>query len=400
MKVLLINQSFYPDVNATGQYLTDLAEGLAERGHRVTVITGDRQYEDPLVRYKRCETYRGIDILRIPCTGFRKRAKWMRLIGAVAFQIHLSWKLIFFPKQDAVVGLTAPPLVACLGLLFCRFKVGKFIYWAMDLNPDEAIAAGWLKEKSFAACFLRRLTAWSFTRSDQIIVLDSFMKSRLVEKYHVPQGKISIIPPWSQSALEPTTPEQSLFRRKHGLQDKFVVMYAGNHSPCHPLDTLLAAALYYKGREPLRFCFVGGGLLTRQVSDFKKAHKLDNVLQFPYQPLKSLGDCLSAADLHIVVMGDPYVGIIHPCKIYGVLAVGRPFIYIGPRLGPIGELVSHHNVGVCVAHGDVQALTQAIERGMDSTLSSKAVSFQEMMDLKNSHFDQKKLMAELIALIE
>ncbi len=407
MKVLLINQAFYPDVNATGQYLTDLAEGLAERGHRMTVIAGDRQYEDPAIRYQCRETYKGIDIIRIPCTGFGKRTKWMRMVGAMVFQIHLSLKLIFLPKQDTVVGLTAPPFVACLGLLFCRLKGGKFVYWVMDLNPDEAITAGWLKEKSFAARFLRRLTAWSFAQSDEIVVLDLFMKSRLLEKYHVAHEKISVIPPWAQSALRPIAPQRSLFRQVHGFQNKFVIMYSGNHSPCHPLDSLLAAALYYKGSEQVRFCFVGGGLLTRKVSEFKKTHGLDSVFQFPYQPLKDLSDCLSAADLHIVVMGDPYVGIIHPCKIYGILAVGRPFIYIGPRQSPIGEVVSRHGVGACVAHDDVQALIQAIDRSIHSKSSGalllagqESSSFQKTIDLKNSHFSQKKIMAELIALIE
>lgn len=400
MKVLLINQAFYPDVNATGQYLTDLAEGLAERGHRVTVIAGDRSYEDQAIRYPRRETYKGIEIFRIPCTGFGKRTKCLRMIGAMVFQIRLSLKLIFFPKQNAVVGLTAPPLVACLGLLFCRLKGGKFIYWAMDLNPDEAIAAGWLKERSLAANFLCRLTAWSFAKSDNIVVLDRFMKSRLVEKYHVMQEKIAVIPPWSQSALHSMAPQQSLFRKIHGFQDKFIIMYSGNHSPCHPLDTLLDAALHYKRNKHVQFCFVGGGLLTRQVTDFKNKHGLDNVIQLPYQPFKDLSDCLSAADLHIVVMGDPYVGIIHPCKIYGILAVGRPFVYIGPRQSPIGELVSHHGMGARVSHGDLHALTQAIDRHIDSGSYGLSSSFQKTIDLKNSHFSQKKLMPELIALIE
>src|SRR5207244_4284333 len=94
------------------------------------------------------------------------------------------------------------------------------------------------------------------------------------------------------------------FRHQHGLDRKVVVMYSGNHSPCHPLTTLLEAATRLRHRSDIAFCFVGGGSEFETVRRFAARHTLDNIVTVPYQPLDGLAASLSSADLHVVVMGD------------------------------------------------------------------------------------------------
>ncbi len=96
------------------------------------------------------------------------------------------------------------------------------------------------------------------------------------------------------------------FRTQHNLAGKYVVMYSGNHSPCHPLDTLLQAAQKLSHQPGVMFCFVGGGSEHTKVKAFASKHKLKNILCLPYQPLNKLANSLSAADLHAVVMGDAF----------------------------------------------------------------------------------------------
>src|SRR6185312_6430642 len=100
------------------------------------------------------------------------------------------------------------------------------------------------------------------------------------------------------------------FRLQHGLSDKFVVMYSGNHSPCHPLDTLLGAARKLVDHQDIAFCFVGGGSEHDKVKTHAQTYKLRNVICFPYQPLSELARSLSAADLQVVVMGNAFTGIV------------------------------------------------------------------------------------------
>ena len=201
----------------------------------------------------------------------------------------------------------------------------------MDLNPDEAIAAGWLAENSLTASYLKRMLRHSLRRADQTIVLDRFMRERVLAK-HVDPNSVSIVPPWSHDDAVSYSPEgRSSFRSIHDLENKFVVMYSGNHSPCHPLDTLLNAALVMSKQNRYAFCFVGGGSEQSKVRDFAKLHRLDNILCLPYQPMEKLSGSLSAADLHVVVLGEKFVGIVHPSKIYNILNIDVPVLYIGPQ---------------------------------------------------------------------
>src|SRR5687768_1521482 len=182
MKILLLNQCFYPDVVATAQHLTDLALGLAEEGHEVTVVASDRGYDSPSIRFPRRETWNGIKIIRISSSGLGKQTKWRRAVNFATFLINCALRLTLLPRFDVVVALTSPPLISFLGALFVRARGGKFFFWVMDLNPDEAIAAGWLKEHSLTATVLKKLLRYSLFRAERVIALDSFMKRRIVAK--------------------------------------------------------------------------------------------------------------------------------------------------------------------------------------------------------------------------
>jgi glycosyltransferase involved in cell wall biosynthesis len=338
MKILLLNQCFYPDVAATGQYLTDLAVGLSERGHSVTVITSDRGYDDPSRRFVRRERWRGIRIIRIRSLSPGKEARWRRAVNFASFLMMLALRLLISPRFDAVLALTSPPLISFLAALFVQLKGGKLFFWVMDLNPDEAFASGWLKESTLTARFLRFCLQHSLRIAERVIVLDRFMKQRIVKK-GIAEARVIVLPPWPLSeAVHYDNEGRQSFREQHSLADKFVVMYAGNHSPCHPLNTLLAAALRLADRDSIAFCFVGGGSEQKTVRAFAAENHLTNIVCLPYQSLDHLAGVLSAADLHAVVMGDQFVGIVHPCKIYNVLAVGSPFLYIGPEDSHIADI--------------------------------------------------------------
>ncbi|MBZ5696428.1 MAG: glycosyltransferase family 4 protein [Acidobacteriia bacterium] len=375
MTFLLLNQTFYPDVMATGQYLTEVAVRLVEHGHQVTVVTSRRAYDHPETQFPKSETWRGIRIYRVGGTGFGKDAKWRRAADFASFAVRCCARLAWLPRHDRVVALTTPPLISFIGAWLARFWRASFFYWVMDFNPDEAIAAGWLRPGSLAARLLDSLSRFSLRRAKKIIALDRFMRDRIMAK-GIPAEKIAVLPPWSHDTevkFDPAGRER--FRQAHGLDGKFVVMYSGNHSPVHPLDTLLAAARELADDPGVAFCFIGGGSEWRKIQEKAQSRKqkaeiplptdscppssvprppssgqekaasdtgdfsvsafqrfsFSNILCLPYQPLDQLAGSLSAADLHVVVMGNGFVGLVHPCKIYNILSVGAPVLYIGPR---------------------------------------------------------------------
>jgi hypothetical protein len=89
-------------------------------------------------------------------------------------------------------------------------------------------------------------------------------------------------------------------------------------------------------------------------------HNLTNVLDLPYQPRETLQYSLSAADVHVVTLGQEMVGIVHPCKVYGAMAVGRPILFVGPRPSHVTDMFDQADIGRAVEHGDVEGCVNAI----------------------------------------
>lgn len=395
-KILILNQAFYPDVASTAQHAADLAEALADRGHRVSAIASSRCYDNPEKRYTSRERWRNVDIHRVWSSGFGKKARWRRAADFLSFLVLCTWRLLLFPKQDVVIALTSPPLISFLAALFVKVRGGKLVFWTMDLNPDEAIAAGWLKPDSLPARTFGWMLRYSIKASERLIALDRFMADLLVLK-GASRQRIDVLPPWSHNSAVSFDPEgRAEFRAAHGMQSKFVVMYSGNHSPCHPVTTLLHAARELSGRTDIMFAFIGGGSEWKTVQRFAETERLGNIICLPYQPLDVLSSSLSAADLHSVIMGDPFVGIVHPCKIYNILTLGTPVLYVGPARSHIGDLAQRDFSWLYGArHGDVKTVVESI---LDAA-SRKALSIGEEMQT-GARFAQETLVAEHVACVE
>ena len=394
MNILLLNQAFYPDIVSTAQHASDLAVGLTRTGHKVTVVCNSQGYDDPQLRFPSRENWNGIRIVRVRSTGFGKRSKWRRAADFGTFMASCAFRLWSLPKFDVVVAMTSPPLISFLATLAVPARARSLVFWSMDLNPDQAIAAGWLKAKSPVGRLLSRMSLHSLRRADRIIALDRFMKDR-IEAKGIPAEKVMVIPPWSHDDHVQFDQEgREEFRAKFGLSHKFVVMYSGNHSPCHPLETLLQAAERLKENEGIAFCFVGGGSEFGNVKERARNRGLHNVVCVPYQPIEKLSGSLSAADLHVVVMGDQYVGIVHPCKIYNVLAVGKPFLYIGPPESHVTDIIGKSGASIS-SHGDVEGVVENILRAMRSAVLNAPGSIEV-----ETPFSKDRLVAQMIRVID
>jgi colanic acid biosynthesis glycosyl transferase WcaI len=401
MKVLLLCQVFHPDVVAVAQYLSDLGVSLRAAGHEVTALCSSHRYDDSETKFPRQEIWKGIHIRRVQVWGLGKRSKLRRIAGFASFFLSSLVALAMMPRQDVVVVAPPPPLLSVLAALFVRFKGGRLLYWNMDLNPDEAIVAGWMKPDSLAARILDAALRYSLHASSSIVVLDRFMKSRIVAK-GVPASKVHAVPVWSlDQAVFFAHDGREAFRSRLGLEEKLVVMYSGNHSPLHPLDTLLRAARELQDNLSIVFVFVGGGSEVARVKTFARDYDLPNIICVPYQPLDQLAGSLSAADLQVVLLGDSFVGIVHPSKIYNMLAVGAPFLYIGPEESHITDMRQYPSIarmGRFVRHGDVDQVAALITKLAEEVATPSYIRPGRPADL--DRFSQGSLMPCMIALIE
>lgn len=385
MKFLFLNQVYTPDAAATAGQLADLAEAMATRGDEVRVIASRRGYSEAGRSFPRRSAERGVRVERVWEPGLEKRGFWRRIVRAVAFFAGAGVRALAGPRPDAIVVMTSPPLLPVLGRVVSALRRRPYAAWLMDLNPDEAIAAGAVRPGSVVARLLAGLTRFSLRGAAKVIVLDRFMRER-VERYGVPPDRIVVLPPWSHDAdVRDDEAGRNQFRNRYALQERIVVMYAGNFSLCHPLDTLLETARRLKAEPDFLFLFVGGGEGSRQVRSAAESERLPNVRLLPYQPREGLAASLSAADVHVVVMGNAYVGILHPSKVYNALRVNRPVLYIGPEEGPVADVLERAGKGAVwrsVRHGDADGAIRALRElkgergegaGLEETSAERSV---------------------------
>lgn len=357
--LLILTQVYVPDPAAVGQQLADVGKEMARRGWRVVVYASDRGYDDPTARYPRRELRDGVEIRRLPFSSFGKGSIAVRLIAQSCLLVQAVLRGLFTRDLRLVLVTTAPPFAGFAGVIVSWLRRARLVWWVMDLNPDQMIAAGKLQPGSWIARACDAINRLTLRRSDEVVILDRFMTDRVLAKLDV-RDKVHVMPPWPHDDVLQRRPSRpNRFRSEQRLGDAFVVMYSGNHAIQHPLDTLLDAAANLEQEPGWLFVFVGGGAGKASV-ERRIAGGATNLVSLPFQPLEAIGESLSAADVQVVSMGDEMVGIVHPCKIYGALTVGRPILFFGPEQSHIGDLLNAHAIGQVVPHGDVEAAVAAL----------------------------------------
>ncbi len=389
--VLVISQTYVPDPAAVGQYMHEAAVELAQRGHRVKVYAANRGYEDTSLKFKNRETLDGVEVRRVPFASFGKGSIAIRLVGGMLFTLQVMLRALFTRNLGAILVSTSPPMAPMAALFIRFFRRVPVTFWAMDINPDQMIAMGKVTPTSWKARLFDAMIKATLRHSAKTVTLDRYMGDRLEAK--VPLGdKLEIMPPWPLADhLEPVEHADNPFRTEHGLQGKRVVMYSGNISPAHPVDTILDTAQRLRDRADLVFLFIGGGLGKQRIDDYIAEHNLANVRTLPYQPLEMLRYSLSAADVHLVAMGEDMIGIVHPCKVYGVLGVQRPVLGLGPAACHIGDIITDYDAGWRIDHGDVDGAESLLSDLADADDAVFAEKGRNAMAAMNASFNKAYL---------
>lgn len=388
--LLVLSQVYIPDPASVGQHMADAAAEMARRGWRVVVLTSASGYNDPSIKYKRRETIDGVEIFRLPLSSFGKKRFALRILAAVLFMLQTIWHGLFVRglsgprgKCGAILVSTSPPMcvVAAMAIRLLRIGTGGRVpikFWVMDINPDQLISLGKIKPDSMPARLMNLFNRMILKRSSDVVVLDKFMARTMNDKLDV-TSKMAILPPWPHDNTDDFAPiahADNTFRHQHNLDGKRVFMYSGNHGIALPLETFLRAAVRFKDHPRAAFLFIGDGVRKKEVEATIKEHGMTNMLSLPYQPLGNLRFSLSAADAHLVSVGNESVGSIHPCKIYGAMAVARPIILLAPDPCHVSDLVSGERgqedqptrqpIGWHIPHGDVEAAARVIQEVLDA----------------------------------
>ena len=366
-RVVFVNRYFFPDQSATSRMLSDLAFRLVQRGLRVAVVTSRQLYEDPHAALAPRETINGVTVYRVS-TATRGRTRILgRALDYVSFHAAAGLVLLkILARGDVVVAKTDPPLISLVVSRAAALRGAVLVNWLQDLFPEVAsvLAPGlipkWLERMLVGA------RNRSLRRAAMNVVLGDGMRARLLAAGMDP-SRVLIVPNWADPAsVVPQPTASSETRRRLGLQGRFVVGYSGNLGRAHEFDTLVGAARLLGTDPRIAFLITGGGAKADALRDAVRAEGLDNFFFQGYQPAQLLSDSLAAADVHMVSLLPELEGLIVPSKVYGILAAGRPALFVGDPAGDLARIVTEEGCGVAVAVGDCARLAEEIIRLRDS----------------------------------
>ncbi len=359
MKLLLINRCFWPDAEATGQLLGELTEDLSS-GSDVTVVAGP-SYVGTNQRKGlwRTEARGRVAIVRTWGTRLPKSNLLGRVLNLGTYYVLAAAAALKLGRPDIIVAETDPPLLGLLGALLKLRWGSRFVYYCQDLYPDIAEATGGVRNRGLL-WMLERANRIAYAKADAIVVLGEDMRRRIVGK-GVAAEKIVIIPNWidcEKVVSSSSNPSRSRFG------DRFVVMYAGNLGLSQQLESVLAAARRLSADERILFVLVGDGARRQWLLSEARSMGLRNFEILPQQPRETIGELLTAADLHLVPLLAGAAGCIVPSKVYGILAAGRPYVAMMEECADVARMASEHRVGFVTPPGDVDTLVETIRSAM------------------------------------
>lgn len=361
-RITFVNRFYWPAIAATGQMLTELAEDMAASGWDVTVITGRNHYnaanEDGRARDERRN---GVRILRVGTTALGAGGLVGRFLEYFTYHFFAFARLLKLKDPGVVTCMSDPPLLLLAVSIGKFFRGYKVAYWVQDLYPQLLAELGFAGKRGLAYKAIKSIFHGLHSRCDAVIALGPSMERAMIYAGARPE-RTSFVHNWADTEkIYPVDPSRNSFRADNNLAGKFVVLYSGNAGRAHEFDTLLRAIVQLRNESEIVFVFVGGGHQIPELKAFAAANKLCNIRFLDYQPLDRLASSLSAADVSVVSELESVAGLLLPSKTYGVLASGRPLIFIGSGESDVANIVRSTGAGRVIAPRDSDRLVQFIQ---------------------------------------
>lgn len=358
--LLFLNRSFYPDVEATGQLLTELCQEL-ENDFEIHVICGNPLYRKVTNRRLITKTrYGNITIWRINNTTLPKRYLLARFVNLFSYFFLCFIWTFFLKRLDYVIAETDPPLLASIAYVYSRIRHSGFIYYSQDIWPHVGIVNRRMTNPIITK-ILKAVNGFLYNKSNRIIVPGRDMKKRLEEEKLSPSHKIEVVENWADpSEIFPVKREENIFLKKHALENKFVVMYSGNIGLSQDLENIIYLADSLKRYKDILFVLIGEGASKEKLMKMSSSLDLKNVKFITFQEKKDLKFSLSAAHIHLILLKNGMKGIIVPSKVYGIMASGKPFIAAVDEESETDKIVREFHCGIVAQPSNVHELRKAV----------------------------------------
>jgi len=370
MKLLILGINYYPELTGIGVYNTEMCEYLTNAGHKVIISTGFPYYPQWKIekQYRKkffvTENYRGVKIRRsyiyVPPTVTTKT----RILHELSFIISSFLNLLFSKRPDMIIVISPPLLLGISAYLIKIFKKVQFIFHIQDLQPDAALALGMIKKNKFID-MLYKIEKFIYKKATLVSVISSGMREKVISK-GVPKEKIILFPNWVDTDFIKPIGRQNKFREIYKLNNKFIILHAGNIGVKQGLEIILDVANSMEDIKNLLFLIVGDGVRKQFLVKKAKESAITNIRFLLPQPKELLAEMLSAADVLIITQKGSIVDMVLPSKLLTYMASSTPIIASVNFNSEAARVINQAKSGLIVKPENTETFAKSILRLRDS----------------------------------
>lgn len=364
MKILLVCPFFPPEVGSAAHLYWELGQALKARGHEVTVLTGLPRYhvvgEQRPYRRRPCvyETYQGFRVLRVFNLDIPWNVPVLRGLDQFWSAVNFGLAGLFLSAFDIALVYSPPLPLALSAYVLSRLKHRPCVLNVQDLFPKSAVDLGVLKNPSLIRLFAG-LEAFLYRHFAAIVVHSQGNRDYLLER-GAPPSRVTVIPNWVDTEAIRPGPKSTGLRAALGLNDSFIVSFAGIMGYSQDLDTVLDSAQLLQAQAGVAFLLVGDGVEKPRLEQKARERNLDNVHFLPMQPKEEYPKVLAASDLCLVTLRKEVRTPVVPSKIMSIMAAGRPVLASLPLEGDAPRLIAAAGCGVCLPPEAPEAMAREI----------------------------------------
>lgn len=397
MRILIVTQYFWPE----NFRINDLALGLRERGHEVTVYTGKPNYPDGrfLAGYgffgRANEIYQGVRVIRVPLIPRGGGGAVRLALNYVSFALFACAlaPLGCRGEFDAILVYEPSPITVGLPALVLRkLKGAPLLFWVQDLWPESLSATGAVRSALILKT-VEQLVRLIYRGCDRILVQsEAFIEP--IKRFGVSAERILFFPNSAEefyrpAVLEPEAPERA--RMPAG----FRVMFAGNIGAAQDFETILTAAERLRSHSEIQWVVLGDGRLLPWVEAEVKRRGLErSVHLLGRHPVESMPRFFALADVMLVTLKqEPIFALTIPSKVQSYLACGRPIL--AALDGEGARVVEESGAGVTVAGSNVQALAEAVIKLYRMPAAEREAMGRRGRQYFEQHFERNLLLRRL-----
>ncbi|NIM95618.1 MAG: glycosyltransferase [Anaerolineales bacterium] len=399
MHILLIHQAFAAITEPGGTRHHEMARYLVEKGHRVTVITGQTSYLTGRETVDQKGTVVevddvGVEIIRTYSSTWLHQSFFRRVISFFSFMLSSFFIGFRVGKVDLVWGTSPPLFQGMTAWLLARLKGAPFLFEVRDLWPYFAVEVGVLQNPVIIR-LSEFLEAFLYRRADRIVVNSPGYIGHVSERGG---RKVDLIPNGVDTSMFDPDADGGEYREIFQADDKYVVLYAGAHGISNDLGVVIEAAGKLRSEEGVIFVLVGDGKEKPNLIELAKSMDIDNVLFQSPVPKQDISQVLAAADLCIAILKPiEAFRVTYPNKVFDYMAAGRPVLLAID--GVIREVVEEAEAGVFVPPGDSSELAERVillseDREKGICMGQSGRRYVE------KHFDRRDHVDEMVKIFE